>query len=175
MKKVIRGQMLAMRKAVSEQEKTFAGDKVYQNLLKIDEFKRAESCFCYIDFKNEIPTEKIRRFFDGKELLVPLIDGDMLAVKAISGSVKNFYGIDEPKDYEIVQKCPDISVIPLVACDINGNRIGFGKGYYDKYLADKNTIKIGVCYDFQVLDNVPSQEQDVRLDYIVTEKRIIKV
>ncbi len=175
MKKIIRKQMLNARSLVSEQEKILAEDSLYKNLLKLNEFTSAKSCFCYIDFKNEIPTKKIREYFSKKDLFVPKIDGEMFAVRAVDGTVNNFYGIEEPKEYEIVDKCPDISIIPLVACDKNGNRIGFGKGYYDRYLKDKGTLKVGICYDFQVLESVPSEIQDIRLDYIVTEKRIIEV
>jgi 5-formyltetrahydrofolate cyclo-ligase len=175
MKQQIRRQMLQRRGQVCEQEKFLAGEKVFENLLKIPEFLVSKSCFCYVDFKNEIPTGKIREFFSKKELFVPKIDGIMYAVRQVSGTEKNIYGIDEPKEYEIVEKCPDISIIPLVACDKKGNRIGFGKGYYDRYLSGKKTLKICICYEFQVLESVPSGEQDITLDYIVTEKEIIKV
>lgn len=175
MKNQIRRQMLQKRSQVCEQEKFLAGEKVFENLLKIPEFVSSKSCFCYVDFKNEIPTQKVRDFFSKRELVVPKIDGVMHAVKQVSGIEKNAFGIDEPKEYEIYEKCPDISIIPLVACDKKGNRIGFGKGYYDRYLRGKETLKIGVCYDFQVLESVPSEEQDITLDYIVTEKEIIKV
>ena len=87
----------------------------------------------------------------------------------------NGYGIEEPKEYEIITKSADISIIPLVACDKNGNRIGFGKGYYDKYLKDKNTVKIGICYSWQIVDFIQKTTGDISLDYIVSEQEIIKV
>ena len=99
----------------------------------------------------------------------------MQAVKAQFGVQKNSFGIDEPAKFEVSKITPNIAIIPLLACDKSGNRIGFGKGYYDKWLFGKNLVKIGVCYDFQVLESVPSEPTDIKLDYIVTEKEIIKV
>lgn len=176
MKREIRKQMLAKRKALSVEQVKIAGEGVFQNLLQLSEFCLAKSCFCYVDFKNEVPTKKIRDYFSQKTLLIPVVQGDIMqAVKGEVLEVKNQYGIDEPAKFEVVKNTPDIAIIPLLACDKKGNRIGFGKGYYDKWLSGKNLVKIGVCYDFQLLESVPSEPTDIRLDYIVTEKEIIKV
>ena len=177
MKTLIRKQMLQTRKNLSYREVESAGEMVFANLLNIKEFVSAQSCFCYCDFKNEVQTSKIREYFLDKTLYVPLIQGDiMYAVQKKGESVTfNGYGIDEPKEYEIITKSADISIIPLVACDKNGNRIGFGKGYYDKYLKDKNTVKIGICYSWQIVDFIQKTTGDISLDYIVSEQEIIKV
>ena len=176
MKSEIRKQMRALRKNLSAEQVSDAEEKVFENLKKITEFGLAKSCFCYVDFKNELPTKKIRDFFAQRELLVPVVDSDIMhAVKAESGNRKNIFGIDEPAEFEIVNFPPEIAIIPLLACDKKGNRIGFGKGYYDKWLQGKSLLKIGVCYDFQVIDSVPSEPTDIRLDYVVTEREIIKV
>lgn len=69
---------------------------------------------------------------------------------------------------------PEIILIPAIACGYNGYRIGFGKGYYDRYLANKkNIIKIGVVYHDFLFESVPAQSHDVKMDYIVTEQTII--
>lgn len=176
MKKTIRKLMLDKRAQLNKEQTLAVGESVYNKLLTLNEFVNAKSCFCYVDFKNEVPTKKIMDYFKNKSLFVPVVDGEIMhAVEFADLGTKNNFGVCEPINYKIVQKCPDISVIPLVACDVLGNRIGFGKGYYDKYLANKQTVKIAVCYDFQVIDSVPSQPQDIKMDYIITEKRIIKV
>ena len=177
MKDVIRKQMLQTRKNLSFREVESASEMVFLNLLKIKDFNDAQSCFCYCDFKNEVQTNKIRELFATKTLYIPLIKGDvMYAVQKKGESVTfNGYGIEEPKEYEIITKSADISIIPLVACDKTGNRIGFGKGYYDKYLKDKNTLKIGICYSWQIVDFIQKTYGDISLDYIVTEQEIIKV
>ena len=177
MKALIRKEMLAKRKVLTFREVETVGELVFENLLKIQEFVNAKSCFCYWDFKNEVPTIKIREYFKNKILLEPVIDGDIMVAVKREGvqSVYNGYGIEEPQSYTLVEKSADISIIPLVACDKNGNRIGFGKGYYDKYLTGRNTVKIGICYSWQILDFVPKFENDIKLDYIVSEQQIIKV
>ncbi len=176
MKNEIRKKMLALRKSLSAEQVNSTGEQVYKKLLTLPEFLSARSCFCYLDFKNEVQTKRIREYFSQKTLLVPVVDGDIMhAVKCEKFAKKNSFGIDEPVEFEIVKNSPDIVIIPLLACDKKGNRIGFGKGYYDKWLQGKNLVKIGVCYDFQVIDSVPSEPTDIRLDYIVTEKEILKV
>ena len=177
MKDVIRKEMLKKRKSLSFREVEVVGELVFENLLKIKEFTLAQSCFCYCDFKNEVPTLKIREYFKDKVLYEPVVDGDIMYAVTRKGEINvyNGYGIEEPKEYEIVTKSADISIIPLVSCDRYGNRIGFGKGYYDGYLKDKNTLKIGLCYSWQIVDFVQKTAGDIRLDYIVTEDEIIKV
>ena len=177
MKEIIRKEMLLKRKSLSFREVEAFGEMVYENLLKIEEFVSAKSCFCYCDFKNEVPTAKIREYFKDKILYEPVVEGDVMHAVIRKGNINIFngYGIEEPKEFEITQKPADISIIPLVACDRYGNRIGFGKGYYDGYLKDKKTLKIGLCYSWQIVDFVQKTAGDVRLDYIVCEQEIIKV
>lgn len=86
---------------------------------------------------------------------------------------KGAYGIYEP---DIIDKADmddvDFVLVPGIAFSKSGNRIGFGKGYYDKLLAGYKGVKIGICYDFQIINDIPSFPHDVKMDIIVTEKRI---
>ena len=98
----------------------------------------------------------------------------MYSVKPLSNNfIKDKFGVLVPKEYEIISDV-DVAFIPLIACDKNKNRIGFGKGYYDKFLSGKNILKIGLAYDFQIVDHIPSNSWDVKLDLIITDKQIIK-
>lgn len=89
---------------------------------------------------------------------------------------KGAYGIYEPS---VVKKAKesdmDVIFVPGLAFDRNGGRMGFGKGYYDRFLKNSRGIKIGLCYDFQLFDFIPTQSHDVPMDYIITEKETIKV
>lgn len=97
-------------------------------------------------------------------------DGDPL--------IKNMYGILEPsKEAELVK--PDVVFVPLLAFDESGHRLGYGGGYYDKYLQklkaeakDRKTIFIGLAYESQKLDSIPAEEHDEKLDFILTEKKL---
>ncbi len=88
----------------------------------------------------------------------------------------NKYGIPEPISKKIIY--PDILIIPLVAFDNELNRLGYGGGYYDRYLAKsfkkKRIIKIGIAYSFQKLNKIPINKYDIRLDYIITEEKFYK-
>ena len=112
-------------------------------------------------YKWSLPVIKNNRLF-----FAPYSEGDSLH----SGD----FGIMIPNT-ELVTH-PEILIIPGLAFDKEGSRIGFGQGHYDKYLNSNNVkVKIGVCFEYQLFDIVPSEELDVKMNYIVTEKRIIKV
>ena len=73
---------------------------------------------------------------------------------------------------------PNVILAPLLLCDLNGNRLGYGKGYYDRYISSLDTkpMLVGVCFDEQIYDDgLPAEDHDVKLDFIVTPKRIIEV
>jgi len=65
-------------------------------------------------------------------------------------------------------------IVPGIAFDKAGSRIGFGKGCYDMFLDGLNAVKIGFCYDFQVMDEIPSDDHDIRMDFLVTEKGVLR-
>lgn len=86
---------------------------------------------------------------------------------------KGSYGIYEPeKIIEADINEIDLVMAPGIAFSKSGDRIGFGKGYYDKLLADYKGKKVGICYDFQVIDEIPVSVNDIKMDMIITEKRI---
>lgn len=152
--------------------------KIIENkLLTLDIFKQNLTFFVYKDFKNEVQTDGIIKFLKSlsKTVCHPLIfEDNMLSVKPLSSEfMLDKYGVLTPKHYEIKNDV-DVAIIPLIACNTSKNRIGFGKGYYDKFLKDKSILKIGLCYDFQVVENITPNPWDIPLDIIITDKRIIK-
>lgn len=175
-KKEIRKEMLQKRRSLEREYVEMQSDFVFEKLKTLPFFEKARSVFCYVDFQNEIKTDKICDFYKSKQLFVPKIIGDdMYACKISDQKKKNAYGIDEPATGEPFRGDLDLCIIPLVACDANGARIGFGKGYYDRFLKEKNVVKVGICYSWQVVEKIESEPHDVKLDYIVTEKEIIEV
>jgi 5-formyltetrahydrofolate cyclo-ligase len=91
---------------------------------------------------------------------------------------KNSFGIPEPYDSDIVS--PTIIIVPLLACDLKGNRLGYGLGHYDRYLSkarktNKSLITIGLCYEDQIYQgDLPKEPHDQKLDFIVTDRRICR-
>ena len=85
----------------------------------------------------------------------------------------NERGIREPVGEETDEEM-HFAIVPLLAVDRQGNRLGYGGGYYDRYFAKyKSTVRIGYCYDFQIMQSVPHTETDVPLEYIVTDKQVV--
>ena len=151
--------------------------KITENLLSLLANTSNDTFFVYKNFSNEVNTTYLIQYLltNNKKVFLPKIQADtMLAIPYNHNTVMNTntYGISEPKgkEHEINNF---ICIVPLLAVDIYGNRIGFGKGYYDKFLKDKQCIKIGICYDYQITDTIIPDEFDIPLDFIVSEKRTI--
>ena len=114
------------------------------------------------------------------KVALPKMDNNNLSFYYITSLdkliVDNKYGIREPKNDNLADKNElDAIIIPGVAFDINLNRMGHGKGYYDKYLEDFKGIKIGVCFGELLFDNIPTDTHDIKMDMIITnEKRFAK-
>ena len=171
----IRRAMKEQRQSLTKEQITELSNAVYNNFLSLK--ITAKSCFIYKDFKGEVLTAPFIEYFKslGAKISYPFIDGEnMLAViPTNSDFTTNNFGVKEPTEYVAIDNI-DVAIIPLLACDKDKNRIGFGKGYYDRFLSNHPCLKIGICYDFQVLENVPVNNWDVPLDIIITDKRIIK-
>lgn len=175
-KKEIRKEMLKKRDALPKDYVYEQSDKVFKLLKTVNGFFNAESFFVYVDFRNEIKTDKIIDFLKNKIVYLPKIDGENIyAVKKGEETSLNKYGISEPKSNNAYTGKIDVCIIPLVACSRKGDRIGFGKGYYDRFLKNTNSLKIGLAYSWQVSDDFENDFFDEKLDIIVTEKEIIEV
>jgi 5-formyltetrahydrofolate cyclo-ligase len=165
-----------------------ASDKSKEIVDKLKLMKEYEECktvFIYMDFKNEVKTLDLIRVMikEKKRVIIPYTD--VLNTVIIPVELKDLdkdlkispYGYLEPKEEKIIPVEPaefDLIIVPGVVFDKKFNRIGFGKGYYDRILAKKrNDVKaIAIAYEFQVLDEIPSEEHDIKMDIIITEKNI---
>ncbi|MCH8494046.1 MAG: 5-formyltetrahydrofolate cyclo-ligase [Balneolales bacterium] len=88
----------------------------------------------------------------------------------------NKWGIREPVDGEVASPdIFDIVFVPMLGADMNGNRLGFGKGFYDRFLAITEAVKVGLCPEDYMFDRIPSEPHDVSMDFIITESRIIRI
>ena len=134
--------------------------------------------FCYLSYSREAPTDKLLQYLEerGVETYAPRVEGkEMCAVQIGEDFSLSAIGIREPigKAYEGET---DLIILPLLAVDKQGNRLGYGGGYYDKYLqTHTKAVRIGVCYDFQVVDRVPFEPTDEKIHCIVTDKRVLFV
>ena len=148
-------------------------DTIYEKTKKFDVF------LCYLGFKNEVNLNSLikKLFYDNKTVCVPVcVDDENMIVSQIDNIEfdfqKNKFGILEPKKIKNPNCNVQVCITPGVCFDLNKNRIGHGKGYYDRFFMNNNVYKIGVCYDFQLVDEIPASSHDIKMDCIITEKRV---
>ena len=133
--------------------------------------------FIYLSFSLEAPTDKLieRLKEDGHTVCAPRIEnGEMVAVLHSEELTLSSYGIREPVGGRYEGNI-DFAVVPFLAVDRQGNRLGYGKGYYDRFLKNSNAKRVAYGYGFQILNGVPHEEWDEKMDIIVTDEEIIKV
>lgn len=142
-------------------------------------FQQASCVALYHAIPGEVQTALfIEKWYKEKTLLLPVIEGNDLRLVPYAGpnSLKaGIFGILEPTDETqmIPENQIDLIIVPGVAFDRAHNRLGRGKGYYDRLLSGLSAPKIGICYDFQLIDVVPTEPFDRKMDLIITEKEII--
>ena len=166
------------------QEEVISKSKIVtEKLLNSEWFKNSNTIMSYISIKNEIDLQEINETIIklGKTLVLPVIDNNGENMKSVKvDTLENLkekkFGVMEP-DFgeEIKYNEIDLVIVPGVAFDINGNRIGFGKGYYDRFLRGYNGKTIVLAYDFQVLESIETEEHDEKVEEIITELRDIKI
>lgn len=158
-------------------------DKIFNKFCSLEEIKSASKFMLYSDFRNEVATKKFINFLikNNKEIYLPVTikeNKTLIPKRIFSIDDLNFgaYGILEPKDNapSISPYALDIVIVPGSVFDNSGFRTGYGGGYYDKFLSNSSAIKIGVCFDFQLVDTVFPEEHDKKMDIIITESKILK-
>ena len=181
-KRNIRKEILSFRRNMSEED-ILTLSKVICKTINNHEFYEVCSDIClYMPIKNEVLVDLLidDLLNTDKKIWLPKINEDImdfyLYTKNTGLNANNKYNIPEPESDIILN--PDsktLIIMPGAVFSVKGDRIGYGGGYYDKYLNLYPDCKtIAVCYDFQILDAIPTEDYDVRPQYIVSEKRIIK-
>lgn len=150
------------------------------NFLKSEIYKNSKVLMVYMPLGKETDTTKIvkQAYKDGKKVVFPVTEpksGVITPYYAKETAVfeKGAFNINEPQNGTKAKLCDiDVILVPGIAFDCKGARIGFGKGCYDRLLKNTDAVKVGFCYDFQVCDNVPAEEHDVMMDFLVTESGV---
>ena len=182
-KRILREEMNRKRNAMTEAEAESKSMTIATNLTKIKEYKEARAVIFYASKGNEVRTEKLIRnaLKEGKKALLPITDTEReeLELSEIkdydSDLIKGAFGIMEPKHKKAFDEAQiDAAIVPGLAFDKRGHRLGYGHGFYDKLLKRLHAVKIGLAYDFQVVNTLPAEAHDQLMDLIVTESRIIR-
>lgn len=174
-----------LRKEIFSVKKKFSTDELHnrsEEVLSVLEitgvFQEASTIFIYNSLGDEVQTlDFIRRWADKKSFYLPVVVNDDIVFRAYT-SAEDFqqsaYGIPEPvgKDFTDFAKV-DLIIVPGVAFDRKMNRMGRGKGFYDRFLPKISAPKVGICFDFQLFDKIPFEPADIKMDYIVSENELI--
>lgn len=171
--------MASRKKEFSKTTLCSLSDKILENLEQTEVFRNASCMAIYHAIPGEVQTSAfIEKWYTEKTILLPVIEGDDLRLLPYTGSQSlkaGIFGILEPTpDNRTIQEEEiDLIVIPGVAFDRERNRMGRGKGYYDRLLSTLQAPKVGICFGFQLLPVIPVEPFDKKMDWVITEQEII--
>jgi 5-formyltetrahydrofolate cyclo-ligase len=181
-KEQLRTALKQRRSLVSESNRKEMSQQIINFLHEIDEFNQAKSLFCYISYLSEVETsDLIDAFLEQKrDLAVPKIIGksEIIAVPLnnLSDLEPDKMGILTPKSDQTATGPFDIVITPGLGFTTSGERLGYGRGYYDRWFANNQAnLKIGIAFEVQIVAELPVEETDIPLDMLVTEERIIDI
>lgn len=176
-KSELRKLLLAERSSLTEDYRSKAGDTVCKNPQLLELLKSADTVLCYISIGSELPTDGIIDFClkNGIKTAAPVCIGENIQFRYINSSddlEPGSFSVSEPKAYCLPAKITQstVCITPALCYNENGFRIGYGKGYYDRFFVQNECIKIGLCYEKFIMKFSPD-ENDVAVDMIVTEHR----
>lgn len=169
----IRKYIKQQRLALDDYEKKFASDAVFSKLERTNEFINSKNILFYYSLPDELPTlDFLKKWSNNKKIFLPRVNGENLEILAYNDKQLSpgSFDIVEPIGDDLFDSSViDLIIVPAVAFDFNKNRLGRGKGFYDRLLSEAiNAIKIGVGYDFQVFKEIPIEVHDIPMDIVIT-------
>lgn len=178
-----------VRKIVREQKRRMSketvvaySNRIMEQVKELPEVLAAETIFCYCSYNQEVETLSFIQWAleKGKEVAVPKVTGNEIEfyqIHSLKELVPGYQGIPEPISLNTIACNQAVILLPGLAFDLSGNRVGYGKGFYDRYLNQHEQIartKIGVCFSFQLMDQIACEEYDEPWDILVTEYKTIR-
>jgi 5-formyltetrahydrofolate cyclo-ligase len=178
-RKSLRKFLLEKRDNTSFDLMKIASDKIQKRLKKVYAFKNAQKIGVYYPIGSEIMTQDIIQelISEGKDVFLPKVVGDKMEFRKItdfSSLEKGNFDIMEPKDDCPVDNTLDVILVPTVGISQSGVRLGYGYGFYDKFLAENKIVTISLTLEKQIIKKIPKLEHDIIIDWIATEDRIFQ-
>lgn len=178
-KTAIRHKIKELRRMLTELEKESAAAEVFERLEKTAAFMLADRILMYHSLPDELSTRTfLKKWGSRKHFYLPRVNGVNLEILPYEESRLELgaFHIEEPTGDNIADPEEiELVVVPAVAYDRRGNRLGRGKGFYDRFLASTKATKIGVGYEFQLLDEIPAEAHDVPMDMVITQNTTVVV
>jgi len=179
-KAALRKHLLEKRDATSAELRDISSKKIHQNLKQVDSYINSQNIACYFPIGSEVDTHSI--MLDilelGKNMILPKIIDDNLefyVIPNLGKLEKGRFDIMEPKDSCKKAEKIDCILVPTIGISKSGDRLGYGRGYYDKFLSSTNAMKISLTYSKQIIKSIPIDTHDIKIDLIITEDEIIKI
>jgi 5-formyltetrahydrofolate cyclo-ligase len=178
----LRRLMLDRRKALTNEECREKSALIQQRIVSLAEYMAAEVVALYSSINKEVEMDLVLKdaLSSGKKVVLPVMSDGVLLFRVLTdaeGMRPGAFGILEPCECgEIIDPAQtDIIVLPGVAFDVRGHRVGYGKGCYDKALhrLEGEGKLVAACYDFQLVNGIKGEPHDIRVDMIVTEQRVV--
>ncbi len=181
----LRKRIILLRECMPVNERERASYFIFDNFFKLPEYQTSEIIFAFAGFESEVSTLNsiFRMINEGKRVALPKVIDDknmeFYEVRKISDIKKGTMGIPEPTgDYPPMDSRPDVFLLPGVAFDKRFNRLGYGRGYYDRYLTSKGyerfVWKIAIAFSCQIVEKVPHDDRDIPVDMVITEHGILR-
>lgn len=171
----IRTYIKSKKADVDDKLKLLATESVFKTLTDSHAWQQSQNVLLYYSLPDELQTVDFLNSITDKELYLPRVNGDKLDI--VPFNRKNLttgaFNILEPGGISVSPTTIDLIVVPGIAFDKEGNRCGRGKGFYDRLLSECSATKVGVGYDFQLIENVPCCEHDVKMDIVITPSHYI--
>lgn len=145
--------------------------QLWAKVAELDEYRRANSVMAFVGFNGEPDTDPLfaRLAVEGKRLLLPRVElAGIVAVEGDSPMTTSAFGVTEPIGPAVDVSEIDFVIVPGLAFTIGGDRLGYGQGYYDRFLPTVSVPSIGVCFADQLVDEMPLAAHDVRVGMVIS-------
>jgi len=192
LKRTLRDILLKKRNAIDNKQRRIKEEAIKKRLFGTEYFKHSETIFFYASFGSEVDTMRCisHALRLGKRIVLPVVDTvhkrlRLYEIEDISELTPNYMGIPEPvatRARGVKLNEIDLGIIPGIGFDLSGNRLGYGAGYYDRLLAYKiknppsqrgHIPTLALAFEEQIVERIPSESHDIKVDIIITEKRIV--
>lgn len=172
-KQILRNRYKEIRKSIKNKE--LLDNIIFNKIIELKEYKESKMILIYVSLNDEVDTFKLieHSLEIGKEVAVPKCEGDNILfynIKTLLDLQEGRFRILEPRTNEVVDNFSDsICIIPGIAFDKENNRIGYGRGFYDRFLEEYDGIKIGLAYRECICDKIDNETTDIKMDIVLTD------